>query len=186
MSDALSLLSDLHYQICNGGLAQACYNGYIDDLDSYGGLDFIKDIIEECGKNSDAAVAASMIVDAMNKISLVKRCPECDGNGELEDEDEDGDVHSETCRECDGEGTVSADDYSEIDVDMPWMDQWDEQYYNTVDSDAIDDLTGQSHTHSVALDTAKSAGKNESKLSLRDAKRILREHAIAFHKTSLL
>ena len=27
---AVEWLGNLHYQVCNGGLEQACYNGYVD------------------------------------------------------------------------------------------------------------------------------------------------------------
>ena len=167
---AVEWLRDLHYQICNGGMQQACYNGYIDNLiDTYGSVDAWVDALrEELGDTEagDKAVkAASLIANGVSQIHLSKSCRDCGGSGYLmfEEEDEDGEINTveETCSECGGYGIVDADNYSDVDLDSGFFpDNWDSEYYALVDSDFIDDLTGQSHNHSVIMDMMEHASKS--------------------------
>ena len=50
---------------------------------------------------------------------------------------------------------------------------WDSKYYTVIDLDLIDDLTNQSHTHSVVLDAIR--GVRES-MQFNEAKQILNEN----------
>jgi hypothetical protein len=54
---ALYWLGHLHYQICNGGIAQACYNGYVDDvIEAYGSFDdWVAALKTEIGNSDDAS-----------------------------------------------------------------------------------------------------------------------------------
>lgn len=174
MSDALEILGEVHYQICNGGFSQACYNGYIDKINDFGPDEWIEELIDESGKHSPAVKAAKMIVDAMQSMTLSTDCHECDGEGYIEwDEDDE-----RRCHVCNGEGSIDVDSYSEVG-DKPWMNKWDEKYYKEIDLDAIDDLTQQSHNHSVYFDMMK----KESKITR--AKRILKENGYTVKKEFL-
>ena len=175
---ALEWLRDLHYQICNGGIAQACYNGYVDDvIDAYGDFESwveqLKNEVDESTKEGEMAIkAATMIAQKVDDIPKVKNCMDCDGSGytDYEAEDEDGETQTieEPCDTCGGQGFYDVEDYRDVDLDD---DGWDDSYYQEIDSDIIDDLTKQSHTHSVVLDAIK--GQNESYMSMKEAKEYL-------------
>ena len=175
---ALGWLRDLHYQICNGGIAQACYNGYVDDvIEAYGNFESwveqLKNEVDESTKEGQMAIkAATMIANKVKEIPLTQNCGYCGGSGytTYEDENEDGEyvTEEETCTECNGEGTIDVDDYKDADFEDTG---WDDSYYEEIDSDTIDDLTKQSHTHSVVLDAIK--GQNESYMSIKEAKEYL-------------
>lgn len=177
---ALDWLRDLHYQICNGGIGQACYNGYVDDvIDAYGDfeswVDQLKKEVDETTNEGKMAIkAATMISNIVNNISKVKECGECGGSGynEFEEEDEDGEITTteERCPYCNGDGYYDVDKYSEADIDE---NGWDSEYYTEIDSDVIDDLTNQSHTHSVVLDAIR--GVKEA-MQFKEAKQILNEN----------
>ena len=163
---AVEWLGQLHYQICNGGIEQACFNGYIDDLiEAYGSVDAWADALQqelgdtEAGRK--ATEAARFISEGVDGISLSKSCPDCDGSGYLtyEEEDEDGEpvTVEETCSECNGSGIIDVDRYADVDFEHFGVDNWDHEYYTLVDSDFIDDLTHQSHNHSVVLDAIQAA-----------------------------
>ena len=168
---ALKWLGDLHYQICNGGMAQACYNNYVDDvIEAYGSFDEWVDALtkELAGKeNADKVIeVAKFIAKGVGKISMTKNCPDCDGSGYItyEEENEDGETetHEEPCCECGGSGIIDVDKYCDVDFcggENTYA--WDSEYYILVDKDnigdLIDDLTNQSHTHSFVLDYIKSA-----------------------------
>ena len=170
---AVDWLGDLHYQICNGGLSQACSNGYVDDvIEAYGSFDAWVDALKKelaDTKDADKAIkAAEFIAKGVSEISMSKGCNECGGSGyimvEDEDEDEDGEhsSHEETCSECGGSGLLEVDCYRDVDFDVGGCYYtWDSEYYELVDSNGIgnfiDDLTKQSHTHSVVLDAINAA-----------------------------
>jgi ribosomal protein L12E/L44/L45/RPP1/RPP2 len=168
---ALDWLGNLHYQICNGGMAQACYNRYVDDvIEAYGSFDEWVDALtkELAGKeNADKVIeAAKFIANGVKAISMTKNCPDCDGAGytTYEEENEDGETesHEETCCECGGSGVLDVDKYCDVDLDNGFYHYpWDSEYYALVDKDnvgdLIDDLTHQTHTHSIVLDAIKSA-----------------------------
>lgn len=177
---AIDWLGHLHYQICNGGMAQACYNGYVDDvIDVYGSFDqWIEQLKKEVDESTEvgqmAIKAATMIANKINEIPLTQNCGYCGGSGytTYEDENEDGEyvTEEETCTECNGEGTIEVDDYKDADFED---NGWDDSYYQEINSDLIDDLTKQSHTHSVVLDAIK--GVKES-MDFKEAKQILNEN----------
>ena len=159
---ALYWLGHLHYQICNGGLAQACVNGYVDDvIEQYGSFDdWVASLKQEIGNESEASRkaldAARLIADGVSKVPLTKSCPDCDGSGYIsyEEEDDEGNTVTteHTCSECHGYGTLDVDRYADVEFEVYGKYDFDSEYYDTVDSDAIDDLTHQSHSHSVILD----------------------------------
>ena len=167
---AVEWLRDLHYQICNGGMAQACFNGYIDDLiETYGSADcWVNALKKEVGDTEvgrKAVDAAELIVKGISLISLTNNCPECYGSGyiQYEEEDDDGEPISveETCPECGGWGTRDVDCYADVEFEFQHVVfKWDSEYYDKVDTDAIDDLTGQSHNHSIVLDLLERANKD--------------------------
>lgn len=177
---ALEWLRDLHYQICNGGIAQACYNGYVDDvIDAYGNFESwveqLKNEVDESTKEGEMAIkSATMIANKVKEIPLTQNCGYCGGSGytTYEDENEDGEyvTEEETCSECNGEGTIEVDDYKDADFED---NGWDDSYYQEIDLDTIDDLTKQSHTHSVVLDAIK--GVKEA-MDFKVAKQILNEN----------
>lgn len=168
---ALDWLGDLHYQICNGGMAQACYNNYVDNvIEAYGTFDeWVDALTKELAGKKDAdkvIEVAKFIAQGVAKISMTKNCPYCDGAGytTYEEENEDGEPesHEETCSECGGSGLIDVDKYCDVDLDCGFYHYpWDSEYYALVDKDnvgdLIDDLTHQSHTHSIVLDVIKSA-----------------------------
>ena len=168
--DAMTLLKWLHYQICNGGLEQAAENGYIDRLFNYGEDKFIDDVKQAVDVSTDAGAAclkaALMIANAADQLQLTKICPDCYGYGEYETEDDFGEPTTERCSLCNGDGTLGVSDYSDIDFGSgsgnEWTDSWDSKYYKEIDSNLVDDATGQSHTHSVVLDAIRDNQKNES------------------------
>jgi len=165
-SKAVNILANLHYQICNGGWGQACYNGYVDELDDYGVAKWEKELETEFANSpllEKIKIAVKLIKSAMKQTVMERICPECNGEGSWEEteEDEDGYENSRTeyCSSCNGDGTVSVDTYNDVDFGRgtanDWADSWDSNYYERVDSDTIDDITKQSHTHSVALDAIR-------------------------------
>ena len=164
---AVEWLGHLHYQICNGGLAQACMNRYVDDLiEAYGSFDdWVAALKQEIGNESDtsrkALEAARLITKGVAGISMSRNCTECGGSGYLtyEDEDDEGNpvTTEETCSECSGSGIVDVDRYEDVEFEYFGPQDFDSEYYDTVDSDAIDDLTHQSHNHSVVLDMLQAA-----------------------------
>ena len=166
ISEAVKILANLHYQICNGGWEQACYNGYVDELDTYGVKKWEKDLETEFAKSpllKKVKKVIELIKLAMEQTVMVRNCPECNGEGSWEEteEDEDGyeESHTEYCDNCDGDGVVGVKTYDRVDFGSgtanDWADNWDSNYYEQVDSDTIDDITKQSHTHSVVLDTIR-------------------------------
>lgn len=164
---ALYWLGHLHYQICNGGLAQACFNGYVDDvIEQYGSFDdWVAALKQEIGNSSDtsrkALDAARLIASGVSKVSLAKSCPDCGGSGYLtyEEEDDEGNpvTAEETCPECHGDGIIEVYRYADVEFGVYGNYDVDSEYYATVDSDAIDDLTHQPHNHSVVLDMLERA-----------------------------
>lgn len=177
---AIDWLGNLHYQICNGGMAQACFNGYVDDvIDVYGSFDkwvaqLKKEVDESTEEGQMAIKAATMIAQKVDDIPKVKNCMDCDGSGytEYEEEDEDGETQTieEPCDTCGGQGFYDVDDYRDVDLDD---DNWDNKYYTEIESEPIDKLTNQSSTHSVVLDAIK--GVKES-MDFKEAKQILNEN----------
>lgn len=166
---AVDWLGDLHYQICNGGMSQACSNGYVDDvIEAYGSFDeWVDALKKELDDNKDAEKVlevAKFIAKGVGEISMTKGCSECGGSGytTYEEENEDGETetHEETCSECGGSGVLDVDCYRDVDFDVGGCYYtWDNEYYALVDKDkigdVIDDLTHQSHTHSIVLDAIK-------------------------------
>jgi hypothetical protein len=175
---AIDWLGHLHYQICNGGMAQACYNGYVDDvIDVYGSFDkwvaqLKKEVDESTEEGQMAIKAATMIAQKVDDIPKVKNCMDCDGSGytDYEEEDEDGETQTieEPCDTCGGQGFYDVEDYRDVDLDD---DGWDDKYYIEIESEPIDKLTNQSSTHSVVLDAIR--GQNESYMSMKEAKEYL-------------
>ena len=159
---ALEWLGQLHYQICNGGLSQACFNGYVDRLiEAYGSVDaWVDSLKRELGDDEHAVKAvdaARLIATGVAGISMSRICPDCEGAGSIRYEEEDDDGESveceDTCTECGGSGMLDVDTYAEVDFEIQGkLTTWDGEYYSKVDSDTIDDLTNQSHNHSVILD----------------------------------
>ena len=168
---AVDWLGDLHYQICNGGMSQACSNGYVDDvIEAYGSFDeWVDALKKELADNKDAEKVlevAKFIAKGVGEISMTKGCSECGGSGYIsyDEENEDGETehHEETCSECGGSGVLDVDYYRDVDFDVGGCYYtWDNEYYALVDKDkigdVIDDLTHQSHTHSIVLDVIKAA-----------------------------
>ena len=166
ISEAVKILANLHYQICNGGWEQACYNGYVDELNNYGVKKWEKDLETEFAKSpllKKVKKVIELIKSAMEQTVMVRNCPDCNGAGSWEEteEDEDGyeESHTEYCDKCDGDGVVGVKTYDRVDFGSgtanDWADAWDSNYYEQVDSDTINDITKQSHTHSVVLDTIR-------------------------------
>ena len=165
-SAAVNILANLHYQICNGGWEQACYNGYVDELDDYGVAKWEKELETEFANSpllEKVKKVVELIKSAMKQTVMERNYPDCNGEGSWEEteEDEDGyeNSHTEYCSNCDGDGTVSVETYNDVDFGSgtanDWADNWDSNYYEQVDSDTIDDITKQSHTHSVVLDAIR-------------------------------
>lgn len=180
---ALEMLKYMHYQICNGGFEQACGNGYVDDLlDEFGTAHkWIKQLKEELDmrtkEGEEAIKAAEMISLAIGDTDLITSCQDCDGEGVYMEDD-----YEETCEYCNGDGFIAVDSFSEVSFDSDhgfndWAEEWDSKYYDTIDSDIIDDLTGQSHTHSVVLDMIKKENMN-----VHEAKRILKENGYRLYR----
>ena len=167
---AVEWLGQLHYQICNGGMAQACFNGYIDDLiEAYGSVDdwanALKHELGDTEAGRKATEAAQFIVKGVDGISLSKSCPDCDGSGYLqyEEEDEDGETVTveETCCECNGSGIIDVDRYADVDFEHFGVDNWDHEYYTLVDSDLIGRMQKAMSNQNVAKATKEinDAGK---------------------------
>lgn len=163
--NAIEWLGALHYQICNGGLEQACYNGYIDRLieewdNASLWVEALEKEVDERTKEGKAAIAAANMIDkAINDLEMIVVCQDCGGDGYYYEENEDGESEEYPCDNCDGEGSFGTDTFADIDFEFynEWVNKWDSEYYTKIDMDAIDDLTGQSHTHSVVLDSMKEA-----------------------------
>ena len=150
-SEAVKILANIHYQICNGGWEQACYNGYVDELNTYGVKKWEKDLETEFAKSpllKKVKKVIELIKLAMEQTVMERMCPECNEES-----------HTEYCDNCDGDGVVGVKTYDDVDFGSgtanDWADNWDSNYYEQVDSDTIDDITKQSHTHSVVLDTIR-------------------------------
>ena len=181
---ALDWLRDLHYQICNGGLEQACDNGYVDRLlENYDSAEAWVDALEEelnleTPSEKECVKAADMIAKAIDKIEYVQECPDCGGEGSWTEEDEDGESYTETCSRCNGEGEIDCDSAADVDFSVynSWADEWDSMYYKEINSDLVDDATEQSHNHSRVLDMVQ--GVNESTkvtLTVKQLKKLITE-----------
>lgn len=123
-----------------------------------------------------------MIANAIDQTDMVTSCQDCGGSGEIEyEEDEDGNIEYETCSCCNGEGTFSVDMFNNVsfyDGLNDWTDEWNSKYYNQINSDIIDDLTNQSHTHSVVLDAINKNVKESIKLLKNNGYRLIKENTI--------
>lgn len=147
-SEAVKILANLHYQIYNGGWEQACYNGYVDELNNYGVTKWEKDLETEFAKSpllKKVKKVIELIKLAMEQTVMVRNCPDCNGEGSWEEteEDEDGyeESHIEYCDKCDGDGVVGVKTYDRVDFGSgtanDWADNWDSNYYEQVDSKLI-------------------------------------------------
>ena len=164
LGKALTLLRQLHYQICNGGFAQACGNGCIDKLAKYGMDKFREDLAKEYpltteeGKTIDTM--CDLISEAMASTNMQKECGYCNGTGQItySEENDDGEEVEgyECCPDCNGDGTIMVESFADVEfsytTDNSWDDEWDAKYYEKVSDEIIDRITNQSHTHSVVLD----------------------------------
>ena len=138
------------YQVCNGGVLQYCGNGYADDLIEYvKSHDIIKELQNaECPE--DGIKAMKQMLLQLDEQRPTEECPYCYGAGELEDEDDEGNITTEICDECHGDGEVEVNRWSDTS-DQSWMDMFDNWFYK-LNLNQLDDWTGQSHHHSHALD----------------------------------
>ena len=149
-ANAKTHLKWLIYQVNNGGALQYCFNGYADDL-----LEYIKshDIIKELQEMNcpeDGIKAIDQMIKCLQDSVPSQDCTDCDGSGEWENEDENGDIETSTCESCHGDGYIEKDKWVDSD-EQSWMSRYDNWFYK-LDMDKLDDWTGQSHNHSVALD----------------------------------
>lgn len=169
-------LRHLHYQICNGGLCQCCINHYIDDvIEAYGSMEnYTAELKNAVDLNTDegkeAVKCAEMITKAVNNIDLEYSCGDCNGSGEVEEEveeeNDDGEIEmvskTEECCWCNGKGTFECESYADAGFDYyvnSWEAEWDSQYYHEINSELIDNLTNQSHNHSIVLDMIEESKK---------------------------
>lgn len=178
----------VHYQICNGGFNQMAMNGYADELEDYGFTDFIEKLKEElieAGYKSGSkeyvtmVTAMEYVTDILDKTVKRCECNDCAGTGTqtvmVENEDDDGEIveteETEECSWCNGRGYFDCDRFSNCDKitgehgndkDDFGVDDIDNHYYDTFDSEVIDDVTNQSHNHSVVLDMLQSCSEQKS------------------------
>ena len=154
---AKELMGWLTYQVCNGGVHQYCYNGYADELLSYAETrDIVKELTEQ-GCPQEGIQAMSKMLKMLSTSYPYESCPECGGSGyfdetcyEEDGEHEVGDSYEVECEHCHGDGEIEPENWSETD-NLPWMDEFDNWFYS-LNLDALDDWTNQSHNHSVMLD----------------------------------
>lgn len=173
---AIDYAGNVHYQIYNGGFAQMMFNGYADGIEEYGYKEFLQKLsaeLKEAGYKEDSKEymslfgAMSYVVNVLMKFDKHRECEHCGGSGyvEYEDEetDEDGDTYTTTneeeCDYCNGEGTYEVETFAECDGD--YTDDYDSYYYSEFDGDVIDDVTEQSHNHSVFLDVIEKEKKED-------------------------
>jgi hypothetical protein len=155
-------MGNFNYQVCNGGVPQWAFNGYmkedINDLiewfskatkivpESKKILDLLTQILKEADGN--AAIALSNESDTETEICMecngtgayTDICVSCDGAGKIEEEDCPdcdglGEVY-ETCESCAGTGEYE-ETISKFETFCDSMSTIDEQYYSIVNAEAI-------------------------------------------------
>ena len=140
----------LIYQVCNGGVSQYCGNGYADDLLEYtDSHDIIKEL-QDMGCPSQGVEAMNQMIKCLHDYAPDQTCLDCDGTGEWENEDENGDIETSTCEMCHGDGYIETDKWADSD-EQSWMERYDKWLY-ALNLDQLDDWTEQTHTHSHTLD----------------------------------
>ena len=150
----------LVYQVNNGGMLQYCFNGYADDLLKYAETHNIVQELEEMGCPAQGIEAIEYVLKLLNEMNPPTcECPDCNGSGELETEDEDGDIETSLCDNCHGDGEIEVSTWAECD-NQSWMNRFDNWFYK-LNMKELDDWTEQSHNHSYALDMIEQNKKNQ-------------------------
>jgi hypothetical protein len=132
------LLGNMNYQVCNGGWIQWCDNGYCTELMA------LRKILLEMNTEMSTRIAvmlnkvAETLKDEVlhdgvskgfggdyfaNMESEDEDCTNCNGTGEVDDEDDDGNVTKVTCDWCHGDG------YTTNEPTHPNFDSIDSEYY---------------------------------------------------------
>lgn len=149
----------LIYQVCNGGVLQYCNNGYADDLLEYTESHNIIQELQDMGCPQEGIDAISKMIKLLKDYSPFEECIDCNGSGEWENEDENGDIETSTCETCRGNGYIETNKWADSD-EQSWMERYDKWLY-ALNLDQLDDWTEQSHTHSVALDMINQNKENK-------------------------
>jgi len=149
----------LVYQVNNGGMFQYCFNGYADDLVEYAKTHDIVQELEEMGCPVQGIEAIEYALDLLQDLQPTKECPDCNGSGEWETEDENGDIESSRCDTCYGDGEIEINTWAESD-NQSWMKRFDNWFYK-LNMKELDDWTGQSHNHSHSLDMIEQNRKED-------------------------
>lgn len=145
-SNAKQYLKDLVYQVYNGGIFQYCMNGYADDLLQYNATNNIVQELKDMNCPKDGIKAITKILEKLKEEKPYAACPECDGEGYLEYEDD----QQEECGNCGGDGNEEVSEWRDADYDY-WMGEFD-RWFDSLSMDVLDDWTEQSHNHSISLD----------------------------------
>ena len=153
----------LIYQVHNGGVEQYCFNGYADDFLQYvkqkGGIDNVIMELKDLNCPEDGTDAIRMMYSGLTEHTPSYECPDCNGSGELENEDENGDITTEWCDRCSGEGYIESNKWSDTHS-QPWMEEYENWLY-ALNTKELDDWTNQSHNHSVFMDMMKQNKKGK-------------------------
>lgn len=112
-------IGNMNYQVQNGGWDQWWYNRYgprdiqwlIDFFGAHTEYDTFKWILQLLEK-----------VQSASEEEDEEDCEYCGGSGEIEDEDEEGNVDSSPCPECSGSGTQGTDQSA-------FPENYDTEYY---------------------------------------------------------
>jgi len=155
-----------NYQIGNGGIMQYLDNGYASEKRGYFSnnsydTDLQDQMLELASREgifkTDTGVKVFTIFESIADVvqgvheecyschnKRYVKCPECDGEGTVEDEDEDGNIDQVDCEECHGEGTAPCydcneegqleEDAKEGELDHKWLDRLDNMYYEIDDA----------------------------------------------------
>ena len=150
-------LANLIYQVCNGGVAQYCGNGYADELKHDANTFDIPGTLKQMGCPQQGIIAIEKMIEYLQDDPLMV-CEECGGEGYISDDETD---EEQECPECFGDGYVDAGDWQHCDLEQyGWFDRYDKWLYS-LDLDELDNWTDQSHNHSVFMDMMQQNKKNQ-------------------------
>ena len=157
--EAKQHLRNLVYQVNNGGMYQYCTNGYADELLQYDESHDIVQELSDAGAPKDGVEAMAKTLDSLQNHTPYYYCEYCDGSGQEEYEDEEGNLEEHTCDMCDGAGEREAGKWEDASI-QPWMDEFDSWFY-TLNMEELDNWTEQSHNHSKFMDTVEDVENDE-------------------------
>lgn len=151
---AKDLLKYLVYQVNNGGILQYCNNGYADELLEYTKNHDILKELKELGCPQQGLEAMQKALTYFYSEQPSEECPDCGGEGQLEEEDEEGNVEFETCPLCSGDGEIVTSKWSEVS-EKDWMNDFDNWFYSLPNMEELAKFVKEPTTFSHTFEAMK-------------------------------